>query len=119
MAAALAWQWRAHRGPVMVVGLSTGADRRGAAAGGVVGAPLVHRRYGAIDVARAPVTPEHRVHYVVEAPPVFFGHTPLQIAGDPVAAGGDRGAGVRAVCATATPATIWAAIRLEPVPAAA
>ena len=28
----------------------------------------------------APVSPEHRVHYVVEAPPVFFGHSPLQIA---------------------------------------
>jgi hypothetical protein len=26
------------------------------------------------------VSPEHRVHYVVEAPAVFFGHSPLQIA---------------------------------------
>ena len=26
------------------------------------------------------MSPEHRVHYVVEAPAVFFGHSPLQIA---------------------------------------
>jgi len=46
----------------------------------VVAAVLVHWRYGAIDIASAPVSPEHRVHYVVEAPAVFFGHGPLQIA---------------------------------------
>jgi hypothetical protein len=45
-----------------------------------VGAVLVHWRYGTIDVGAAPVSPEHRVHYVIEAPPVFFGHGPLQIA---------------------------------------
>ena len=26
------------------------------------------------------MSPEHRVHYVTEAPAVFFGHSPLQIA---------------------------------------
>ncbi len=41
---------------------------------------MAHWRYGAIDIAGAPVSPEHRVHYVVEAPAVFFGHSPLQIA---------------------------------------
>jgi hypothetical protein len=79
VAAVLLWQWRAHRGPTMVAALSIGlAAGAGAAAG--VGAVLVRWRYGAIDVAAAPVSPEHRVHYMVEAPAVFFGHSPLQIA---------------------------------------
>jgi hypothetical protein len=79
IAAVLVWQWRAHRGPVMVAALSIGsAAATGATAG--VGALLVHWRYGTIDVAGAPVTPEHRVHYVIEAPAVFFGHSPLLIA---------------------------------------
>jgi Protein of unknown function (DUF2567) len=79
VAAVLVWQWRAHRGPVLAAALAVGsAIAAGAAAG--VGAPLVHWRYGTIDVATAPVTPEHRVHYVTEAPAVFFGHAPLQIA---------------------------------------
>ena len=46
----------------------------------LTGSELVLRRYGTIDIDAAPVSPEHRVHYVAEAPPVFFGHTPLQIA---------------------------------------
>lgn len=79
--AALAWQWRPHRGPAMVVGLSVGmAGAAGLAV--LVGAQLVHRRYGTVSagtVDTAPVTPEHRVHYFAEAPPVFFGHTPLQV----------------------------------------
>ncbi len=79
IAAVLVWQWRAHRGPVMVAALTIGsAAATGAAAG--VGALLVHWRYGTIDVAAAPVSPEHRVHYVIEAPAVFFGHSPLLIA---------------------------------------
>jgi hypothetical protein len=79
VAAVLVWQWRAHRGPVMVGALTIGlAAAAGVAAG--VGALLVHWRYGTIDVAGAPISPEHRVHYVVEAPAVFFGHSPLQIA---------------------------------------
>jgi len=79
VAAVLVWQWRAHRGPMMVVALTIGsAAAAGAAAG--VGALLVRWRYGTIDVDAAPVSPEHRVHYVVEAPAVFFGHSPLQIA---------------------------------------
>jgi hypothetical protein len=79
VAAVLLWQWRAHRGPVMVAALSIGvAGGTGAAAG--VGAVLARLRYGVIDMAAAPVSPEHRVHYVVEAPAVFFGHSPLQIA---------------------------------------
>lgn len=79
VAAVLLWQWRAHRGPVMVAALAVGAAAASGAAAGV-GALLVRWRYGAIDMAAAPVSPEHRVHYVVEAPAVFFGHSPLQIA---------------------------------------
>jgi uncharacterized membrane protein len=89
VAAVLLWQWRAHRGPGMVAALAIGvAAGTGAAAG--VGAALVRWRYGAIDIAGAPVSPEHRVHYVIEAPAVFFGHSPLQIAATilfPAAAG--------------------------------
>lgn len=77
--AVLVWQWRAHRGPTMVSALAIGCAA-GAAAAATVGAVLVRLRYGVIDVASAPVSPEHRVHYVVEAPPVFFGHSPLLIA---------------------------------------
>jgi hypothetical protein len=79
VAAVLVWKWRAHRGPVMAAALAIGsAVAAGAMAG--VGAVLVHWRYGAIDIAGAPVSPEHRVRYVIEAPAVFFGHGPLQIA---------------------------------------
>jgi len=79
VAAVLVWQWRAHRGPVMVTALAAGsAAAAGVAAG--VGAALVHWRYGSIDVDSAPISPDHRVHYVIEAPPVFFGHSPLLIA---------------------------------------
>jgi hypothetical protein len=79
IAAVLLWQWRTHRGPVMVAALAIGAAAAAGAAAGV-GAALVHWRYGTIDIAGAPVSPEHRVHYVIEAPAVFFGHSPLQIA---------------------------------------
>lgn len=78
-AAVLVWQWRAHRGPAMVTALAVGsAAAAGVAAG--VGAALVHWRYGSIDIDSAPISPEHRVHYVIEAPSVFFGHSPLLIA---------------------------------------
>lgn len=78
-AAVLLWQWRAHRGPVMAGALTVGCWIAAAAAAGA-GAVLVRWRYGTIDLGAAPVSPEHRVHYVVEAPPVFFGHSPWQIA---------------------------------------
>jgi MFS family permease len=79
IAAVLLWQWRVHRGPQMVAALAIGAATAAGAAAGV-GAALVHWRYGSIDMAAAPVSPEHRVHYVIEAPAVFFGHSPLMIA---------------------------------------
>ncbi|HEV7422327.1 MAG TPA: DUF2567 domain-containing protein [Mycobacterium sp.] len=79
VSATLVWRWRAHRGPAMVGALAVGATAAAGLATGV-GAVLVRWRYGVIDIAAAPVSPEHRVHYVIEAPAVFFGHTPLQIA---------------------------------------
>jgi uncharacterized protein DUF2567 len=79
VAAVLAWQWRAHRGPGMVAGLCTGAVIAAAAAAGV-GALLVHLRYGGVNIATLPVTDENPVYYFTEAPPVFFGRASLQIA---------------------------------------
>ncbi|MGV0625852.1 DUF2567 domain-containing protein [Mycolicibacter minnesotensis] len=79
VSAALAWQWRPHRGPGMVAALSAGLSV-GAALAVLIGTNAVRLRYGVIDVDGAPLSPEHRVHYVTEAPPVFFGHSPWQIA---------------------------------------
>lgn len=79
VAAAAAWQWRAHRGPQMVVALTLGSVAAAGAAAGV-GAALVRLRYGVLDIAGAPVSPEHKLHYVTQAPAVFFGHSPAQIA---------------------------------------
>lgn len=79
VAAVAVWQWRRHRGPAMLAALCLGAVTAAAAAVGA-GAGLVRWRYGHIDVATVPVTESDRVHYVTEAPAVFFGHTPLQVA---------------------------------------
>jgi hypothetical protein len=77
--AVLAWQWRPHRGPAMVVGLCTGMVLAAAAAVGL-GALLVHLRYGSVDFDTVPVSPHNRVYYFTEAPPVFFGRTPWVMA---------------------------------------
>lgn len=79
VAATAAWQWRAHRGPQMVVTLCIGSIGSAAAAVGVA-AGLARLRYGALDLAAAPLSPNNRLHYVTQAPSVFFGHSPLQIA---------------------------------------
>jgi hypothetical protein len=79
VAAVLVWQWRAHRGPTMMAAMAIGCMTAAGAAAGI-GALLVRLRYGVIDVAAAPVTQDHRVHYVVEAPAVFFGQSPVQAA---------------------------------------
>jgi Protein of unknown function (DUF2567) len=80
VATVLAWQWRAHRGPQMVVGLCVGLITAAAAAAGV-GAVLVLLRYGALDFDTVPLlaNADHGLTYVVEAPPVFFGRGPLQV----------------------------------------
>lgn len=80
IAAVAVWQWRAHRGPAMAAALAAGAVLAGGAAT-AVGAGLVRLRYGGVvGLDEAPVTPDHRVHYFVEAPAVFFGAGPLQAA---------------------------------------
>ncbi|MEU9808388.1 DUF2567 domain-containing protein [Mycobacterium sp. NPDC050853] len=76
---AAAWQWRAHRGPMMACAITLGALASSAVAAGV-GAALVRLRYGAFDIAAAQLEEGHRIKYVVEAPAVFYGHTPTQIA---------------------------------------
>jgi hypothetical protein len=98
--AVAAWQWRAHRGPLLVGALSVGALASAGIAAGV-GAALARWRHGALDVAAAPVTPAHRVYYTHEAPAVFFGHTPLQIAASIVVPAGVA-ALVYAICALST-----------------
>ncbi len=79
VSAVAVWQWQAHRGPVMVTALTIGSALGALAAAGV-GTALAHRRYGVVDVAAAPVTPDNRFHYFTEAPSVFFGHSPVQMA---------------------------------------
>ena len=75
----LAWQWREHRGPGMVVGLAIGMVCAAGAAS-AVGALLVRLRYGALNVDAVPLSGKPSVAYVVQAPPVFFAHGPLQVA---------------------------------------
>ncbi|MEE6176672.1 DUF2567 domain-containing protein [Mycobacterium sp. 050134] len=77
--AVLVWQWRDHRGPGMVVGLSVGM-LVAAAAASAVGAVLVRLGYGALDVDAVPLVGKPAVAYVIEAPPVFFSDQPLQAA---------------------------------------
>ena len=75
----LAWQWREHRGPGMVSGLAIGMVCAAGAAS-AVGALLVRLRYGALNVDAVPLSGKPSVAYVVQAPPVFFGQGPLQVA---------------------------------------
>ena len=79
VAAVLAWQWRPHRGPGMVMGLCTGVVIAAGTAVGV-GVLLAHLRYGTPDFAAVPVSHEHPLYYVTEAPSVFFGPSWLQSA---------------------------------------
>jgi len=79
VAAVLAWQWRSHRGPVMITGLCAGVVAAAAVAVGI-GVLLAHLRYGTVNFAAAPVSHEHPVFYVTEAPPAFFGSSALQMA---------------------------------------
>ena len=79
IAAVAVWQWKTHRGPVLAAALAAGSLLAAASAAGV-GTLIAHLRYGAVDIAGAPVSEQQRVHYITEAPSVFFGHSPLQIA---------------------------------------
>lgn len=101
VAAAAVWRWRAHRGPQMVGALTLGTVAGTAVAAGV-GAALARWRYGEVDLATAPVSPEHRVFYTAEAAPVFFGHSPALVAVTLVFPAG-LAALAYAVCVLSTP----------------
>jgi hypothetical protein len=75
----LLWQWREQRGPVIVVALFVGL-LTAAALAAAVGAVLVRMRHGDLNFDAIPLSPEHRVAYVVQAPPVFYARKPLQVA---------------------------------------
>jgi Protein of unknown function (DUF2567) len=79
VASVLVWQWRERRGPGMVIALSLGWLIAAAAAAGL-GALLVRLRYGALNFDAIPLSSDHKVAYVVQAPPVFFAHGLLQVA---------------------------------------
>ena len=79
VASALVWQWREQRGPGMAIALSIGLAIGAAAAAGV-GALLVRLRYGALNFGAIPLSSDHKVAYVIQAPPVVFAHGPLQVA---------------------------------------
>jgi Protein of unknown function (DUF2567) len=79
VASVLVWQWREQRGPGMVIALSIGLVTGAAAAAGV-GALLVWLRYGALNFSAIPLSSDHKVAYVIQAPPVLFAHGPLQVA---------------------------------------
>ena len=75
----LVWQWREHRGPGMVIGLSVGMVTAAATAS-AIGAVLVRLSYGALNFDAVPLSGRPSVAYVVQAPPVFFSQGPLQVA---------------------------------------
>ncbi len=79
VAPVLAWQWREHRGPGMVVALSTGMATAAAAAT-AIGAALVRISYGALNFDAVPLSKGPSVAYVIQAPPVFFADNPVQVA---------------------------------------
>lgn len=79
VAPVLAWQWREHRGPGMVVALSSGM-LTAAAAATAIAAALVRIRYGALNFDAVPLSKAPSVAYVIQAPPVFFAHHPLRAA---------------------------------------
>ncbi len=75
----LVWQWREHRGPGMVIGISIGMVIAAAAAC-ATGAALVRLTYGALNFDAVPLSGKPSVAYVLQAPPVFFSRGPLQVA---------------------------------------
>jgi len=79
VSAVAVWQWRAHRGPIQATALWLGQLFAAGAATGA-GAALAHRRYGTPDHQGVPLSVENRVHYFIEAPPVFLGHNAFHIA---------------------------------------
>jgi hypothetical protein len=80
VAPVLAWQWRESRGPGAVVGLVLGL-LTGVSVAAAVGTALVRLRYGALNFDTVALSGgEHKLAYVIEAPPVFFSHSLLPLA---------------------------------------
>jgi hypothetical protein len=79
VAPVLLWQWREQRGPAMVIGLVIGLVTAAAVAA-AVGAVLVRLRFGDLNFDAVPLSPQHKIAYVIEAPPVFFARKPVQVA---------------------------------------
>ena len=79
VATVLAWQWREHRGPAMVIGLSIGMVTAAAIAS-ATGAVLLRLSYGALNFDAVPLSGRSSMAYVIQAPPVFFSQGPLQVA---------------------------------------
>jgi Protein of unknown function (DUF2567) len=79
VAPVLVWQWREHRGPGMVIALSTGMVTAAAAAT-ATGAALVRISYGALNFDAVPLSKGPSVAYLIQAPPVFFADHPVQVA---------------------------------------
>lgn len=77
--AVLVWQWREHRGPAMVIGLSIGMVAAAAAAS-ATGAALVRLSYGGLNFDAVPLSGKPSVAYVIQAPPVFFSDELLSVA---------------------------------------
>ena len=78
VSAVAVWQLRSRRGPLLAAALSIG-QVLAAAAAAATGAALAHWRYGTPD-RNVSLSPENRVAYFTEAPPVLPGHHPLQVA---------------------------------------
>lgn len=79
VASVLVWQRRQHRGPGMIVALSSGMVIAAAVAS-AAGAGLVRLIYGALNFDAIPLVGKPSVAYVIQAPPVFFSDRPLQVA---------------------------------------
>lgn len=79
VATVLAWRWRAHRGPAMVVALAVGMAT-GAGAAAATGALLVRLAHGALNFDAVALSGSPAVAYVTQAPPVFFAQEPLPVA---------------------------------------
>jgi hypothetical protein len=79
VAAVVAWQRRARRGPAMVIRLVV-AMAAAAGAAAAVGVLVVRRIYGALDFDAVPLVGRPSVAYVLQGPPVFFSVQPLTAA---------------------------------------
>ena len=79
VASVLVWQWREQRGPGNGRRAldRLGDRRRGRCGGGGAVGPAALRR---AEFRAIPLSSDHKVAYVVEAPPVLFAHGPLQVA---------------------------------------